>query len=151
MGLVVVAAPVDQRLAFRLVLGFQHFADEDQVIAFLVLAFAAAGQPGGDAAEQRRAVALAGELRALAFFEAGAGEQAAQVLLLPAQHLDGEALGGKKAGGGAGLLAQAPQDQRGFQRYRAEGVDGQAQRAVVGVQHRGDGDAGGEAAQGLAQ
>ena len=79
------------------------------------------------------------------------GEAIRQILLIGGQHIDGVVAGLAEGGQVVRLVVEAPEDERRLERDGGEGIDGQADGVAVRVDGRDDGDAGGIAAEGVAQ
>ncbi len=126
-------------------------ADENGVVAAGVGGFV--GDFEGRAASGENRGAAAAGLPGQADETVGrpGGETVGEVLLVDRQDVDGVMAGLAKGGEIVRAVVQAPEHQRRLQRHRREGIDGQADRMTVRVDGRDDGDAGREAAQGIAQ
>ena len=80
-----------------------------------------------------------------------AREAIGKVLLIRREHVDSKMLRRAEGVDDRNSVAEANQNQRRIERHRAEGVDGQAVRSPLGIDHGGHGDTGGEAAAGAAE
>eukprot|EP00825_Cyclidium_porcatum_P008011 TRINITY_DN1400_c0_g1_i16.p4 TRINITY_DN1400_c0_g1~~TRINITY_DN1400_c0_g1_i16.p4 ORF type:complete len:144 (+),score=16.48 TRINITY_DN1400_c0_g1_i16:122-553(+) len=79
------------------------------------------------------------------------GEAIGNILLLGRQDIDGVVAGLAKRFEVMRIVVQTPKDQGRVERNRREGIDGQADRMTIRVDSRDDGNAGGEASEGIAQ
>ena len=121
--------------------------DEDDVVAFGVLAAVEALEGGDAAIEQRRASRAFGEREAGPAVDAARREALGQGFLAGREHVDGVVASVGEHRHRAGRLAQAPEHQWRVERDRIERAGGQADRLAVVVARGDDGDAGREHAQ----
>ena len=88
---------------------------------------------------------------AVPFVFALGGETLGKMLVVVAQDVDGEMIGGVEIAEAVGLAVEAEQHQRRVERDRAEGTGGEPAGPAVGSGGGDDSDAGGETAQRVAE
>ena len=79
------------------------------------------------------------------------GEAVGKVFLISGQDVDDVVAGAAEGAEVDRAVVEAPEHQRGIERYRRKRVNGQAYGPAIGVDRRHDGNAGGEAPEGVAQ
>ena len=142
-----VALVVDERLAV-VDRSLQHFAEEDAMVAGIEQTVEPTFQCCHSTGDQRhRVLAFAPRNPFEAIIGTG-GEAMADLLLLVGKDAQTEV--GRCAEGweDGRAVVDANQHQGWVERHRCERVDGQAVRTALGIEHRGNDDAGGKAAAG---
>jgi hypothetical protein len=127
-----------------------HFADQDGVIAAVIARPGAAFEDRRELGEERRA-RQAGLVRHLGELVGGAaGETQREILVIGAEEVDGEAVGGNERVVARRRLGGAPQHQWRIERHRGEGIRRHADPLAAAVRSD-DGDPGRKLAQRLAK
>lgn len=145
-----VALVVNERLAV-IDRGLQDFAEEDAVVAGIEQAVEAAFERRHSTGKERHRVPAFAPGNTLEAVVGARGEAMADLLLLVGKDAETEVGSGAEGRENGRPVVDANQHQRRIKRHRCKRVDGQAVGAALGIEHRGNDDAGGKAATGATE
>ncbi|MNZ83416.1 hypothetical protein D3C78_1021430 [compost metagenome] len=146
-----VLAALEHQRGMAAVVEGEHLADEDHMVAALVLERRAALEARGAAGQQRGGADAVVQLDAGELVAALGGKTPGQRFLFGGQHVHVPVLLATEGRQAAGVLGQAPQHQRRIQRHGVETVGGDADRLAVGAAGSDDGHPRGKGTQGGAK